>query len=394
MDVSPETCEALLSMIDYYQVLDVADHQKIEDGIGTSQSPLVIYLALPPSIFPTVIHSLEQIELPPDSRIIFEKPFGTNLQSARQLNTLVHQVFGEKQIFRLDHFLGKQTVKNILGLRFANRFFEPIWNQQHIERVEITWNETLAIEGRGSYYDANGALKDMIQNHLLQLLCLVGMEPLSSFNEREFRDRKEDLLRSVRHLTPEEVKKYSRRARYDAGTIEGRPVRAYVEEQDVDSERETETFAEITLWIDNWRWAGVPFVLRSGKALAEQKKEIAVFFRQVPHVTFGEAGHLDQNIFRLQLSPDRVGMRINLNRPEDPNELLPFEMKAEFAPQDIPPYGQLFLEVVNGDPTFFIKGDEAEELWKIVEPILETWGTRKVPLLSYLAGSPGPMSQS
>lgn len=394
VDMSPKTCEAFFSMIQYDQVSDISDHQKIEHLINPSKGPLVIYLALPPSTFETILQSFAQITLPSHSRIIFEKPFGVDLLSAQHLNSLVHEVFPEEYVFRLDHFLGKQTVQNILGLRFANRFFEPIWNQQHIERVEITWNETKALEGRASYYDNNGALKDMIQNHLLQLLCLTAMEPPISVNDRDLRDRKVDLLRSVRYLTPVEAKNHSLRARYDAGTIEGRTIHAYVEEKGVDPERETETFAEITLWIDNWRWAGVPFILRSGKALARQKKEITIYFHKVPHLAFENSSHVEPNTLRLRLSPDSVGMSVNVNSPDKPNELHPFEMQAEFAPQIIPPYGQLFLDVIAGDTTLFIRGDEAEELWKIVKPFLETWKIKCIPLLSYPAGSSGPTLRS
>jgi glucose-6-phosphate 1-dehydrogenase len=390
---SAETWEALFSMMEYEQVSDVGNPQELKPLLTVSDEPLVMYLALPPSTFEPLLHSLEHISLPSQSRIIFEKPFGVDLQSAQYLNGLVHKLFGEEHVFRLDHFLGKQTVQNILRLRFANRFFEPIWNQQHIERVEITWDETKALEGRASYYDKNGALKDMIQNHLLQLLCLIGMEPPISLHERDFRDRKVDLLRSVRHLTPSEVKQHSRRARYDAGSIDGRTIPAYIQENGVDPEQGTETFAEVTLWVDNWRWAGVPFTLRSGKALAKTNKEIAIFFRSVPHLAFGETGELAQNVFRLRLSPDSVGMLVNLHGPEDPEKLQPFEMTAEFGPQHIDPYGQLFLDVIKGDPTLFIRGDEAEELWKIVSPILEAWETKDVPLVNYPAGSSGPPHQ-
>ena len=202
------------------------------------------------------------------------------------VNQTLHRGFSERTIFRMDHFLGKQTVQNILGLRFANRIFEPVWNSQHIERVEIVWDETLTVEGRAGFYDANGALRDMVQNHLLQLLCLIGMEPPPTFGEADFRSHKVALLRAVRRLVPDEIHQSSLRGRYSEGMIGSRKVPSYANEPGVDANRETETFAQVTLYIDNWRWAGVPFVLRSGKALGQDRREIAIHFKSVPHLAF------------------------------------------------------------------------------------------------------------
>ena len=219
-------------------------------------------------MFLPTLEALARASLP-QGRVVIEKPFGEDLASAQALNRLLHQSFPENAVFRIDHFLHLQTVQNVLGLRFANRIVEQLWNRDHVERVEIVWDESLTLEGRASYYDRAGALKDMIQNHLLQLLCLVGMEAPLTLDERTLRDRKIDVLRAVRRLSPEEVEQYTVRARYTAGRIGERQVPSYADEEGIDPARGTETFAQVTLWVDNWRWAGVPFVLRSGKAWAE-----------------------------------------------------------------------------------------------------------------------------
>ena len=291
-------------------------------------------------------------------------------------------------MFRVDHFLEMQAVQNVLGLRFANRVFEPLWSHQHIERVELYWDETLALEGRASYYDTAGALKDVVQNHLLQLLCLSAMEPPVTFDERDLRDRKLDVLRAVRRLSPEEVKSHTVRARHGAGRIGGRDIPAYVEEEGVDPTRETETLAQVTLMIDNWRWVGVPFVLRTGKALGKERFEAAVRLGPVPHLPFGH--ELPSNVLTLRLVPDRVALTVNINGPGDPFELEALDLDAELASQDLPSYGRLLLDIMEGRPTFSVRADEAEEARRIVEPILDGWTRGLVPLLEYPAGSGAP----
>ncbi len=390
LNFQPDTIEKLLTAVKYVCLPDLNDPAKIEKAFESSTGPIICYLALPPHTFRTILETLNQLKLPRESRVIFEKPFGEDFASCQELNQLVHKIFPESQIFRIDHFLGKQTVKNLLGFRFANRFFEPIWNHQHIEKIEITWDETLALEGRAAYYDSAGALRDMIQNHLLQLLCLVGMEPPTSFDERDFRERKVEVLRAVRRLSSEEIKEFTVRGRYDSGRIHGREVPAYMEEDGVKQNRNTETFAQVTLWIDNWRWAGVPFTLRSGKALAADRKEIAIFFRPVPHLAFKESPEVSPNVLRFQLDPDTIAMSVNLNGAGDPFQLEPHELTAELGSQRLPPYGHLLLDVLDSDSTMFIRGDEAEELWKIVDPVLTSWKKGDVPLTSYPAGSDGP----
>lgn len=388
-DVAARSRSRFVEMLEYRRA-DATDPQEVAKALGPSREPLVAYLALPPAVFAPTVEALAEVGLPEGSQIVVEKPFGENLESARKLNRLLHEAFPEEAVFRADHFLGLQTVQNVLGLRFANRVFEPLWNHDHVERVEIIWDETLALEGRASYYDTAGALKDMIQNHLLQLLCLIGMEPPITLHERDLRGRKVDVLRAVRRLSPEEVERQTVRARYSAGRIGDEDIRAYVEEEGIDPERETETFAQVTLAVDNWRWAGVPFVLRTGKALSRDKAEIAIHFKPVPHPAFGQETEPRPNVLRLRFNPDRIALVVNVNGPGDPFYLEDVELGAELAPQDPPAYGRLLLGVLEGDPTLSIRADEAEESWRIVKPILEAWEQGRVPLLEYPAGSDGP----
>jgi glucose-6-phosphate 1-dehydrogenase len=307
--------------------------------------------------------------------------------SAQELNGLLHQNFPENAVFRADHFLGEQTVQNIVGLRFANTVFEPIWNRHHVERVEIIWDETLALEGRAGFYDSTGALKDMIQSHLLQLLALTAMDPPVALNETDLRNRKVGVFRAVKHLSAGDAKRQTVRARYAAGEVEGRRIPAYADEEGIDPERGTETFTQVALEIDNWRWAGVPFVLRSGKALGRDRREISVRFRPVPHLTFGRNSDPAQNVLRLGMSPDTMSLGINVNGPGDPSDLEHVGLQTELAPQRPSEYGRVLLAVLSGNAMLSIRADEAEECWRIVEPVLDAWEAGAVPLLEYPAGS-------
>ena len=377
-----------------YASADVSDAEALRTAVAPMERPAVFYLALPPVVLPRTVEALSTIGVPAGSRVVIEKPFGQDAASATRLNQLLHRGFGEDQIFRIDHFLALQTTQNILGLRFANRMFEPIWNREHVRRVDITWDETLTAEGRAGYYDANGALKDMIQNHLLQLLCLVAMEPPLSLKPFDLRERKLDLLRAVRRLSPDGVVRHTRRARYTRGEVDRRVVPPYVDEEGVNPGRETETFAEISLFVDNWRWAGVPFVLRTGKALGRARREISITFHPVPHLAFAEVGQAQPNVLRLSLNPDMMSLSVNVNGRGDFFSLIRTELSAAMAPQERTAHAHLLLNALQGDMTLAIGDEEAIEAWRLVDPIMETWATGQPPLVEYPAGSSGPPEPS
>lgn len=381
--------QSVVERLDYRRA-DVTNAEQLRAVLGQPSDPVAVYLALPPVVFEPVLRALAEAQLPAESRIVIEKPFGQDLASAQQLNQLIRPAFPERSVFRIDHFLGQQTVQNVLGLRFANRVFEYLWSREHIEKVEIIWDETVALEGRAGYYDRTGALRDMVQNHLLQLLCVVAMEPPVTFTERDFRDRKADVLRAVRRLSTEEITQHSIRARYTAGRVGERGIPDYRSEPGVEPDRHTETFAEVTLFVDNWRWAGVPFVLRTGKAMRWDRHEIVVHFRPVPHLAFEQAAP-PPNRLRFRLNPDRMELGVNINGLGDPFGLEPATLAAEFPPQELSAYAKLLLDVFEGNAVLSIRGDEAEESWRIVEPIVAAWAEDRVPLTEYAAGSDGPL---
>jgi glucose-6-phosphate 1-dehydrogenase len=372
-----------------YQQAQVDDVSAIREVIRTDR-PSVIYLALPPGLFEPAIRSIESAGPAMGTRIVVEKPFGEGLASAQRLNAQLHGAFPEDAVFRVDHFLHKQTIQNLLGIRFANRAFEPLWNRDNIERVEIRWDERVALEGRAGYYDRAGALRDMIQNHLLQLASLVGMEAPATMNARDFRDRKVEFLRAIRTPSAEDVIDRTVRARYGPGRIGEQIFPAYVDEDGVDPARATETFAEVTFAIDNWRWADVPFILRSGKAIGHARREIMIRYRDVPHLAFGTDFQPAPNTLRLELDPDRLALSLNINGRADPFDLEELELSADLAPDGLPAYARVLLAVLEGDPVLSIRDDEAEESWRIIEPILEVWSSGAVPIVEYPAGSGGP----
>ena len=341
-------------------------------------------------MFAAAITAIGEAGLPDDSAIVIEKPFGHDLESARALNALLAKAAPERAIHRIDHFLEKQTVQNILGLRFANRVFEPLWNRHHIERIEIVWDEDLALEGRAGYYDGAGALRDMIQNHLLQVMALVAMERPATLNEHDLRDKKVEVLKAVRAPTPDEIATETIRARYTAGTAANGPVPDYASEPGIDGARATETFAAVTLHVDSPRWQGVPFILRTGKALGDLRQHVAIRFRAAPHLTFGQQKSPRSNVLLLGLSPDRLELHVDINGEGDFFDLEPVLLVCTLAPQDVTAYGRVILDVLHGDPTLSIRGDEAEECWRIVAPILAEWAQGTPPLEEYPAGSEGP----
>jgi glucose-6-phosphate 1-dehydrogenase len=292
-------------------------------------------------------------------------------------------------VFRVDHYLGMSTVLNIVGLRFANRMLESVLNADHVRSVDIVFDETLALEGRAGYYDGAGALVDMIQSHSLQVLGLLAMEAPSTLEARDFRDRTAAVLRATRVWDDDPVR-WSRRARYTAGEIDGRRLPSYVDEEGVDPDRRTETFAELVLAVNTWRWAGVPFRARAGKALRALRKEAVVTFKQPPWVPTGLTGYDQPDRLRIGFDPDRLLVDVNINGPGDPSVVDSVSLQADLASGDLPAYGQVLKAVFEGNPTLSVRGDTAVECWRIVEPALTAWRDDQVPLQEYPAGSTGP----
>ncbi|RBY92408.1 glucose-6-phosphate dehydrogenase [Blastococcus sp. TBT05-19] len=370
---------------------DVTVAADLRAGLERAGGTPVVYLALPNTVFLPTLEALTEVGLPEGAVVAVEKPFGRDLADAQRLNAVLHRLVPEEQVFRTDHFLAMQTVLNILGLRFANRMFEPVWNAQHVERVDIVFDETLGLEGRAGYYDTAGALRDMLQNHLLQMLAVVAMEPPAALDARSLAARKADVLRAVR--SPEDMRRDTVRARYTAGRVGGRELPDYTAEDGVQADRGTETYAEYTVTIENWRWAGVPFRLRSGKALGADRHEIALRFRPVPHLAFQpdeESPATEPDVLRLRLDPDGIDLDLNLNGAGDPFDLERRSLQVELPPARLSAYGLLLAELLAGEAALSISDVEAEESWRIVEPILAAWAAGEVPLQEYPAGSDGP----
>ncbi|ROR65571.1 glucose-6-phosphate dehydrogenase [Agrococcus jenensis] len=348
---------------------------------------LVIYFALPPHITELVCGTLEQIGVPDGTILAIEKPFGDSLESARRLNALVTRIVPEERIFRIDHFLGLHTVLNLLGLRFANRLLEPTWDRDGIERVEILYDETVTLEGRAGYYDRNGALRDMIQSHLLQIMALIAIEPIASVGERDLRDAISQVLRAASVVDPV---RHSRRARYTAGAVEGRDVPDYVAEEGVDPSLGTETLAEVQVEIANPRWAGVPFILRSGKSLAGVRKRAIVHWKAPAHVPKGLSGRDTPDRFVIDFKPDGFELHLTTNGKGDPFTLEQTVLRGELGGGSLLPYGEVLASILDSDPRLAVRGDAAEECWRIVEPVLDAWRSDAVPMHEYRAGSRGP----
>jgi glucose-6-phosphate 1-dehydrogenase len=373
----------------HYLSADVTKPEELGRLVDACEGTPAIYFALPPAIAAAACHALEKVQLPPRTALALEKPFGTDRRSAIALNAQLAKLVPEEQVHRVDHFLGNSTVFNLLGLRFANRIFEPLWNSDHISRVDVIYDETLALEGRARYYDKAGALTDMIQSHLLQVLAVLAMDAPSTLGSRDLRDAKGAVLRATRVWNDSPLES-SRRARYTAGTVDTEKVPSYVDEPGVDPSRGTETLAEATFQIDTWRWAGVPFTLRSGKALGERRREIVVTFRPAQHVPTGLRGTHEPTKLRITLAPDGMTLELNVNGPGDPHEIDRAALRAEFGPGQLQAYGEVLAGVLDGDSSLSVRGDTAEECWRIVAPILKEWAQEKVPLDDYRAGSKGP----
>lgn len=353
----------------------------------------VLYLAIPPGAFEPTIRALGEAGLNASdgwTRVVIEKPFGRDLGTAQQLNELVHRYFDEEQIYRIDHYLGKETVQNLLAFRFANLLFESVWSRDRIERIEIVASETLGLAGRAGYYDRSGALRDMIQNHLTQLFALVAMEPPSAFNALAIRREKVKLLDSVRPIDPEANVTFGQ---YTSGAVDGEPVPGYRDEEGVDDSSDTETFVEMRLEVDNWRWQGVPFVLRTGKRLSEKSTRIAIRFRRAPvslFQPFASTCALGSNVLVITLQPDEgFDLYFEVKGRSSPFQLETQQLRFRYGDvfEKLPDaYETLLLDIIEGDQTLFVHADEVEHAWRLYTPILEAG----VEVHPYPAGSDGP----
>ena len=363
----------------------------------------LFYLATPPPVFPEIISHLKQAGLERSAtgwtRIVVEKPFGTDLASARALQNAIEAVFPESAIYRIDHYLGKEPVQDIIALRFANTIFEPIWNRNYVQHVQITSAEALGVEERGGYYDQAGALRDMIQNHVINLLALVAMEaPISSAAD-DIRDEKYKVLSAIAPCGHADVWSVSARGQYGPGAINGREVPGYRQERDVAPDSNTETFAAIKLYVESWRWAGVPFYLRSGKRLPRKVAEIAITFKPIPHRFYGESTDaIAPNVLVIKIEPDEgVSLRFEAKVPGPQEHVrsvyMDFNYGTGFGVQSPPAYERLIGDAMLGDQTLFTRWDAVERAWEIVTPVLEVWqNTKDFSFPNYAAGSQGPQS--
>ena len=384
---SPSTREAVIQMLTF-QPADVTRAEDVSRLLGDDRPDTLVYLALPPSLSEPVLTALAGSKLRRSDAVAIEKPFGNDLASARHLNEILHLRLPEPTIFRIDHFLSSELVRRVVALRFLNRVFEPIWNATHIESVDISWLESLTLEGRATYYDGAGAMKDMVQNHLMEALALVLMEQPARIDARSFRDVRVEALRTVATPTAERMRSDTIRARYTKGSIGTRQVPSYVNEPGVDPGRNTETYASLTLQVNYPRWAGVPFTLRSGKALAEDAAEIAIRFRPLPAYLTDQWPGVEPNVLRIGLKEPYVRLSTTLNGPETTAEVR--ELHATSTPPQFTAYAHLILQMLHSDPMLFIRGDEAEESWRIIDPVMKAWAAGLVPMQEYAAGQAPP----
>ncbi len=395
----------------FYMAGDVAEPECYSDlaqrlvEIETSRQTggnVLFYLSTQPSQYAPAARGIGKAGLAQGNgwrRLVVEKPFGHDLPSARQLSNELHEYFGESEVYRIDHYLGKETVQNILAFRFGNGIFEPLWNRNYIDHVQITAAESIGVEGRGAYYEEAGALRDMIQNHLLQVMATVAMEPSASFQPNSVRDERSKLLRSIRIMKPEEALKNAVSGQYGPSRIGGEEVPGFRREKGVNPESQTDTYAAVTFYVENWRWAGVPFYIRTGKLLPKRVSEIAIQFNSAPHAIFGGDGSgPDQeppNLLILRIQPEEgISLKFSSKRPGARMMLRPVSMDfnygSSFGERSPSAYETLLLDAIIGDATLYTRQDMVEASWAAVEPIIEAWSRTKFNFPNYAAGSWGP----
>ncbi|WP_136419181.1 glucose-6-phosphate dehydrogenase [Herbaspirillum sp. ST 5-3] len=397
--------ESFLQRLDYLELdaLVPDSYRALAARLETAAGVHVYYLATAPVLFEPICANLAAcgIDLA-RARVVLEKPLGTDLASSRAINDAVARVFAENQIYRIDHYLGKESVQNLLALRFANSLFEPLWRREAIAHVQLTIAEELGVERRGEFYDATGALRDMVQNHLLQLLCMVAMEPPTSLNADAVRDEKLRVLRALRPLSRDELERNVVRGQYAVGAVRGQPVPAYLDEPDIPADSRTETFVALHAEINNWRWAGVPFFLRTGKRLQQRMAEIVVTFKPVPYpilpIPPGLSGEVSNRLV-IRLQPEEsIKLHCLAKQPGDGMNLQPVVLDLAFdkafAQRREDAYERLLVDAIRGNLALFVRRDEQEAAWHWVEPILDMWSNSPLPPKSYPAGTWGPASSS
>jgi glucose-6-phosphate 1-dehydrogenase len=393
-----------------YKAADVKNHEsygpfreKVQEleKQWNREATVIHYLAVAPQLFPVIAENISKSKLaeqPSCTRIVIEKPFGNDLESAKALNKLLNGIFEEEQIYRIDHYLGKETVQNIMAFRFANSILEPLWNRNYIEHVQVSVTEQLGVEGRGDYYEGAGALRDMVQNHILQLVCFVAMEPPVNFNADEVRNRKVDVLRAMRKFSPEDVRMNAVRGQYGSGWMEGKEVPGYRQEKNVNPDSNTETFAAIKFFVDNWRWQGVPFYVRTGKRLHQSASVITIQFKDLPHFVFPPEAveSWQQNRLIISIQPD-MGIRLQVQAKRPGLEMLlntvdmVFDYSTTYSSYTPEAYETLLLDTMIGDQTLFMRADQVEAAWELLMPIVANWTKKKsLNFPNYAADSWGP----
>ncbi len=370
------------------------------DAIHGTAGNRIFYLATPPSAYSNILKNLAKSGLSKEgdgkfARVIIEKPFGRDLDSASALNSQVNHAFHERQVFRIDHYLGKETVQNILALRFANGIFEPLWNEKFVDHVQITVAESIGVGSRGGYFEESGVIRDMIQNHLMQVMTLVAMEPPAAMTADAVRDEKVKVLKAIRTFAPAQVEADTVRAQYTAGSFGGQDVNGYKQEEGVPQDSVTETFAAVKLQIDNWRWSRTPFFLRSAKRLPRRVSEVAIQFKQPPHMLYSGEQSAQPNILLLHIQPDEgVALRFGAKVPGPDMRIrdvrMDFRYGTAFGGESADAYERLLLDAILGDGTLFARADEVEEAWRIVDSIIKGWKQSSKPPEDYVSGTWGP----